>query len=464
MLQEKSNSFIRLMFLFIALIALANVACADIFPAQPTVRASLPPITTPSSLVEPTEVISTTLFVEPTEIVVVMSSTVASAELEESPPPTDSNFLQPTVTLFPTPIATNTPPPPLTPTLSLDAPVAGTQSVAGTGLDVSGVATSISLGQLVHVQLMNLDGTTASDVRLVAKDGAWRALLLVPDGLLGEMKVVASVTDLVGKTLVSAEKPVFIINGDTASNANFTINYISPIVVEGKGIHLRGEARSTYHPFTINLAVYYNDCKDTLGYGSFDMYFDGAWFGYLTLPVGITGTVCAVAVKGAPGLDNPDTVTVKLNAISSADPAAVGVIIANPQPNQNVTASFQVEGLAYNSPNGTVTVRAEGKNGELYWELIVPVDSFGYWKTYMTLLTGDYTAQIVAIIGDPANPVAVARHPISIGQPSPDPTLPPLLPTTVAPTIIIPQPIIDQVAPTEPTAELTVGPTPVTQP
>ncbi len=375
----------------------ATAAATQAIAPQGVVTATPDPNAPAAVVVEvPTESVETEPEVEP-----------VSAEPTPLPPPPTP---EPTATPIPDPLS-----------VTLRTPLAGSQFIAGTGIDVSGSAAGVVPGQLIRVALINEQGGQLTDATLVASAGDWRVILPAPNDVSGMLTVRAQIVTSDGSVQAEATTPIEAIGNITLSEIPeddyfISIDRVSDQVFAGRALFLNGRSGSPLDAYDVTIEIYYQDCATGAGPISFQMFGSGAWNGYLIVPGGTQGsTICARAYTGTPGTDSYRQSERKFVVLDPASAESRSVEIAAPRPGSFYTAPFDVTGVAINPPLGYVLVQALTADGTVLWEQTTVPDGFGNWTVTVELnVQSPFSLSLAAIVDNTDGTFTTDKHAINV--------------------------------------------------
>lgn len=201
--------------------------------------------------------------------------------------------------------------------LTLTDPADGAGVTAGAPLTVRGAAAG---GDRVRVVLQQAVSNRVVAQGSTAATGAWLLDITPPIDLVGPLLLNVELQDSAGATLADAAITVSSAPPPEASNAiRITEPAPDSVIVAGRQFSMIGEARFTGETGTVTLRLQADDCTTTVATISFDMVGGGLWEGFMVVPGGVAGPVCAVAIIGAPDSAEARTAYVPLT-VAPPDP------------------------------------------------------------------------------------------------------------------------------------------------
>lgn len=291
------------------------------------------------------------------------------------------------------------PPTPAPIGVTLTSPTPNSQVVAGTAFLVVGTATSTQPGHTINVALQQPNASIIEDVDLIAQDGDWRALLPVPENIVGPMDVIVTLQDSAGAALSVQTSNVNIVVDRGSAETFIEIFEVSNTAVTGKAIHINGTARSDREQFEVNLGIYTNNCTETAGLVTIPMYGSGYWQGEVIVP-NIQGDACIYAFTDDLGQPGQRLAQRPLTILSVSDPNAPAVHITSPIAGQRVKAPFSISGIATNTPTEGFIIVTVFFQDNIEWQAAAFPDANGFWTVYAaSFLPGNYPLKAVATLG-----------------------------------------------------------------
>lgn len=297
------------------------------------------------------------------------------------------------------PIATNS-------EVNITSPSVGADLLLGSQASVGGLA-QIGAGQTLSVTLASATGhRLASTLASVTEVNSWETTLHIPESVSGPAEIRASIIEDEGAVIVVNTQPV-----NLALDAATSERYLAlfrPVngdsAVSSFNLYFDGRTQLPANN-QITISLWNDECQAQVARQTFALGGSGYWWGLISIPANVTGTICAVAQFGTPGEDSWREAQVKLNVLDQTDEAASGVFIGQPLPAAGIEAGkeLSLRGTAYNPPNNEVFVSILLDNGRILTEGVAIVDDRtfnGFWE--LTLFIPDNAegpAQISASIG-----------------------------------------------------------------
>ena len=323
------------------------------------------------------------------------STTAAPTATATAPAPTPTTA--PTDTAVPeaTPtVATATPTAEPVP-LQVEAPAEGETLAVGSSVTVAGTAAPGA--QQVTVALTAAGLTLVeSAVTLGEEETSWQTLLDVPEDMVGNATLQATLADGTSVTV-----PVSLARPAATSDTTLTLTYpmANTKAVAGHVLFFTGRAQRPYDD-AITIAVLFEACQTVAAAQTFTVGEGGQWWGFVNIPETVFGPACAVAYTGPFAGEDWRAAHTPLTILPIDDPAARGVFIGN-FPDAAVAPGevLTVYGSAFNVPEDQVLVSLE-VDGAVVVEGTASVDRFGYWETALTLpagTTAPANGEIIAI-------------------------------------------------------------------
>lgn len=388
-----------LIFMLLALLAAGLVAC-DQTAALPTAIPTAPPPLAASPTGAPTEEPATPL--PPTR----------DLAMATRPPATPTSVLSTRP-----PSSTGTPV--IAPILSIANPAAGARVPLGGELEVSGFSHSLP-GMILQLGLISETGWTLSAATADLQTGGWRGTIAIPPAVYGSAQLQAVLLDAGGGLLASDSIPLFIELGEARPESYLTLLRPSPglIAAAGHALYGDGNLRSdSGGNMRFFLAV--NDCQEEVAHYAFNLRSSTYWQTYVIIPENVEGEACAVIMKDEPGGEGWLAAQVPLTIYPRDDERGLSVAIANPAANQRINGGQTVEinGVAYNAPDGQVNVSVTLADGRTLADTTVSSDRFGFWSFELSLPPDvEDQVQITASLGEPGTPLTSTQL-IFIGVP-----------------------------------------------
>jgi hypothetical protein len=388
-----------LIFMLLAILAVMLIACSQ-STALPTPIPTAAPPALPSPTTEPTALPATPL--PPTR-------DLATAT---RPPATPTSVLSTRP-----PSGTGTPV--IAPLLSIANPAAGARVPLGGEIEVSGFSHSLP-GMILQLGLISATGWTLSSAAADLETGGWRGTLPIPPVVHGSAELQAVLLDAGGGLLASDSIPVFIELAEPRPERYLTLLRPTPGMIAAAGHALYGDGNlraDSGGSMRFFLAI--NDCQDEVAHYAFTLRSSTYWQTYVIIPENVEGEACAVILKDEPGVEGWLAAQVPLTIFPRGDERGLSVSIANPAANQRINGgqTIEINGVAYNAPDGNVNVSVQLTNGRVLADTTVSSDRFGFWSFELSLPPDvEGQVQITASLGEPAAPLTSTQL-IFIGVP-----------------------------------------------
>lgn len=348
------------------------------------------------------------------------------------PPTNTPNALPPTQDLstataeatptavVPTRSATGTPTPVIGPIIDINQPEEGQRFTLGVPITVTGFA-QVSPGMSIRVGLTSATGWSLSEAEAEIEGSAWQATLPAPEQVTGLAALHAVIVDAGG-----AEQSRSSVAVELAADRQHSSSYVTlfrptanTVAVAGHNLFIDGQLWRAGGGM-LQAAVFMDECQESVADVSFQLATSSTWQGFVVLPRDISGPACAVAWVGQPGEDEWRAAQTPITVLHQDDPAAHGLLIANPRDGRRVPAgeSLLINGVAYNAPGRTVTLSVTLDNGQVVGEAEAQADYFGYWRAEVLIPPGlEAEAVVTAFLGDEAEPDEVAEVLFGIAPP-----------------------------------------------
>lgn len=328
----------------------------------------------------------------------------ATPQPTETPPPST-----PTPAASPTPV--------IGPVIDINEPMEGTVLQVGSETTVGGFA-QVGAEMSIAVGLSSATGFTLASAQAEVESSGWQARLLVPEFVTGRGLLQAVILDGAGDEVARSALNVTLEADRETAESYMTLFRPEPdaVAVAGHNFFLDGYLWRAGGG-NLQVAVFTNECKESVADVGFRLSTSSYWQGYVVLPPDVSGPACAVAWVGTPGEESWRAAQVPITILEREDENALGITIANPRPQGGVWAGelMLVNGVAYNVPGQTIRLNLSSPEGQLIAEGEAQVDRFGYWKTDI-MIPGDVDGEAVltASVGDDVEPVAQAQRTFNI--------------------------------------------------
>jgi hypothetical protein len=354
------------------------------------------------------------------------SVATVSVQATESPaPPTaTSTPATPTATFTPsvTPVVLTPQPTPLIGTgVNITSPAADSEIALGSEIVVSGLVQT-GVAQEFLVTLNSATGHILADVRPnVSEFNSWQATLVVPHSVSGWAEIRAQLVDAEGTVIAGDTLPLILRVDPDSTDRYLTMDrpYQADAAVAGYNIFFDGIAQNPVDSL-VTISLWNDDCQNRVATQSFRLRGSGYWQGFVVIPLGITGQICAAAHFGEPEDESWREAQVLVDVLPSTDEKAVNVLIGNPPPDKELTPgrTLLLYGTAYNAPEREVLVSILLENGRLLTEGVAAANIYGYWELELFIpASAAGPAQIEASIGERGNDAYVqSKVPVHIGQ------------------------------------------------
>lgn len=201
--------------------------------------------------------------------------------------------------------------------IAIVEPIEGAEVQAGDEFTVRGTAGGDSP---VRVTLIQIGVGVLAETTTNPENGAWSAVLTAPAQLVGPLRLQGEVVDDSGS--VSADTDVLITNVPDLAAATYiamqspTIDYPA---VANKPVRFSGVAKFVGETAPVTLAIGSEDCATVLATIGFNMVGSGNWEGFVQIPAGVEGSICATATLGNPNSADALTAYTPLVAIAPAE-------------------------------------------------------------------------------------------------------------------------------------------------
>ena len=93
----------------------------------------------------------------------------------------------------------------------------------GNGIDVTGTVNGTAVGEVILVQLYH-DGSALTDDRVLAQDGEWRVLTLLPDAYTGRVEIVASLIGRSGDIVTQTSRSLHLTSSTASQDRDDTLS------------------------------------------------------------------------------------------------------------------------------------------------------------------------------------------------------------------------------------------------
>lgn len=324
-----------------------------------------------------------------------------------TPAPVTSTPAEPTVTFTPsaTPVVLTPRPTSLAgPGVNITSPVEGSQIELGSEIIVSGLV-QIGADQTFSVTLITATGRRLAQALPQVNDfNSWQATLAVPHSVSGAAEIRANLFEKDGAVATGDVLPVML-QVDPENAGNYLI-LDRPLQAEeavaGYNIFFDGLAQRPIDNL-VTISLWNETCQNRVARQSFRLRGSGYWQGFVVVPAGASGQLCAVAHFGDPGEETWREAQVLIDVLDPNDERAVNVVIGNPPPESVLTPgkTLLLYGTAYNAPDRQVLISILLENGRLLTEGVAAADIFGYWELAL-FIPADAAgpAQIEASLGE----------------------------------------------------------------
>jgi hypothetical protein len=373
-----------LIFMLLAIL-LAAVACSQAALPTPVPTAALP------------------VAVSPISPAAVATSLPATRDLATAtrPPATAT----PVVQAQP---VTSTATPVIAPILSIGSPPEGARLPLGGAVQVSGFTHSLP-GMILQLGLISETGWTLSSATAEFNGGAWQGTLPIPPNVYGSAELHAVLLDAGGGLLASDSIPVFVELAEPWPESYLTLLRPPAGMIAASGHALYGDGNLRAESGGVmRFFVAIDDCEEEVAHYDFTLRGSTYWQAYVILPEDVEGPACAIVVKDQPGEEGWLAAQVPLIIYPRGDERGQSIAIANPAAGQRIAGgqTIEINGVAYNAPQGNVNVAVMLTNGRMLVDTTVASDRFGFWQLELSLPPDvDGQVQIIASLGDPAAPV-----------------------------------------------------------
>ena len=245
--------------------------------------------------------------------------------------------------------------------------------------------------------------------------GSWRGTLQIPANVFGSAELTAALLDAGGGLLTTDTIPVFIELAEPRPESYLTLIRPQPdlIAAAGHALYFDGNLRSDTGG-RMHVAVLMNDCQEEVTDYSFMLNGSTFWQVYVILPENVDGPACAVVTKDEPGSEGWMAAQVPLTIYPRDDERGQSIAFAHPSAGQRFTGgqTINVNGVAYNAPNGEVHINVTTEDGRVLADTTVEADRNGFWLLELSLppdADGLTQVQVQASLGDPLSPSATAQ-------------------------------------------------------
>jgi len=314
----------------------------------------------------------------------------------------------------PTRPATRTPTPVIAPILSIGSPAPGARLPLGGEVEVSGFTYSVP-GMILQLGLTSHTGWAIATATGELETGSWRGTLQIPANVYGSAELTAALLDAGGGLLTTDTIPVFIELAEPRPESYLTLIRPQPdlIAAAGHALYFDGNLRSDTGG-RMHVAVLMNDCQEEVTDYSFMLNGSTFWQVYVILPENVEGPACAVVTKDEPGSEGWMAAQVPLTIYPRDDERGQSIAFAHPSAGQRFTGgqTINVNGVAYNAPNGEVHINVTTEDGRVLADTTVEADRNGFWLLELSLppdADGLIQVQVQASLGDPLSPSATAQ-------------------------------------------------------
>lgn len=314
----------------------------------------------------------------------------------------------------PTRPATRTPTPVIAPILSIGSPAPGARLPLGGEVEVSGFTYSVP-GMILQLGLTSHTGWAIATATGELETGSWRGTLQIPANVFGSAELTAALLDAGGGLLTTDTIPVFIELAEPRPESYLTLIRPQPdlIAAAGHALYFDGNLRSDTGG-RMHVAVLMNDCQEEVTDYSFMLNGSTFWQVYVILPENVEGPACAVVTKDEPGSEGWMAAQVPLTIYPRDDERGQSIAFAHPSAGQRFTGgqTINVNGVAYNAPNGEVHINVTTEDGRVLADTTVEADRNGFWLLELSLppdADGLTQVQVQASLGDPLSPSATAQ-------------------------------------------------------
>ncbi|MFW6182728.1 MAG: hypothetical protein ACOC8X_02945 [Chloroflexota bacterium] len=340
-------------------------------------------------------------------------------------PPTQ-DLTDPTAEATPTAVAptrqpADTPTPVIGPIIDIDQPEEGQRFTLGVPITVTGFA-QVAPGMSIRVGLTSPTGWSLSEAEAQIEGSAWQATLPAPEQVTGLATLQAVIVDG-GGAEQSRSSLALELTADRQHSSSYVTLFrptANSVAVAGHNLFIDGQLWRSGGGL-LQAAVLMDECQESVADVSFQLSTSSTWQGFVVLPRDVSGPACAVAWVGQPGEDEWRAAQMPITVLDQDDPAASGLLIANPRDGRRVPAgeSLLINGVAYNVPGRTVTVNVSLDNGQVVGEAEAQTDYFGYWRAEVMMppATEEAEAVVTAILGDEAEPDQVTEVTFQIAPP-----------------------------------------------
>ena len=302
----------------------------------------------------------------------------------------------------PTRPATRTPTPVIAPILSIGSPAPGARLPLGGEVEVSGFTYSVP-GMILQLGLTSHTGwaiATATELeRVLARHAA-------------DTANVYGSAELIWRRCCST---IHLQLAEPRPESYLTLIRPQPdlIAAAGHALYFDGNLRSDTGG-RMHVAVLMNDCQEEVTDYSFMLNGSTFWQVYVILPENVEGPACAVVTKDEPGSEGWMAAQVPLTIYPRDDERGQSIAFAHPSAGQRFTGgqTINVNGVAYNAPNGEVHINVTTEDGRVLADTTVEADRNGFWLLELSLppdADGLIQVQVQASLGDPLSPSATAQ-------------------------------------------------------
>jgi hypothetical protein len=263
-------------------------------------------------------------------------------------------------------------------------------------------------GQELLLALSSASGHVLAQIEPTLSElNSWQATLTLPASVSGQAEIQALLIDENGAVIASDIVPIMLTAAPGGSDRYLILN--RPLQAEeavaGYNLFFDGFAEQPTDNL-ITISLWTEACQSRVAVQSFRLRGSGYWQGFVIVPAGLSGQLCAVAHFGEPGSDSWREAQVQVNVLPPDDGQAMKVMVGNPPPGSRLAPgqSLLLYGTAYNAPEREIVISILLENGRLLTEGVTVPDIYGYWELEL-FIPPDAAgpAQIEASIGEPGS-------------------------------------------------------------
>jgi len=255
----------------------------------------------------------------------------------------------------------------------------------------------------------------------VSELNSWQATLTIPEMVSGQAEILALLVDKDGTIATSDSLPVMLKVDPIASDRYLILNrpHQAEETVAGYNVFFDGIAQQPTDSL-VTISLWNQACQERIAVQSFRLRGSGYWQGFVIVPAGVSGQLCAVAHFGEPGSDSWREAQIQIEVLPPDDELAMKVMVGNPPPESRLAPgeSLLLYGTAYNAPEREILVSILLENGRLLTEGVAVADIYGYWELEL-FIPSDAAgpAQIEASVGERgSDEFADSRVSVQIGD------------------------------------------------